>query len=80
VTRALDNPPGSWPDFIGIGATTSDTTWLHACIAKHTDVYAPGTKEPEFFSTRYELRSLPAPFSLPFHKNAPSSMPGLLQY
>ncbi len=57
MTKETDNKPGNWPDFIGIGAIKSGTTWLHACLAEHPEIYTPGTKELEFFSTRYELGS-----------------------
>ena len=44
-----------WPDFIGIGAIKSGTTWLHACLAEHPEIHTPDTKEIDYFSERYEL-------------------------
>jgi hypothetical protein len=55
VTDQTDKRPGRWPDFIGIGAIKSGTTWLHACLAEHPDIFTPPTKELEFFTLRYEL-------------------------
>lgn len=48
---------GRWPDFLGIGAIKSGTTWLHACLAEHPDIYTTQTKEIEFFNNRYDLGS-----------------------
>ena len=42
------------PDFLCIGAIKAGTTWLHACIAEHPEIFAPPTKEIEFFNNRYE--------------------------
>jgi hypothetical protein len=44
-----------WPDFIGIGAIKSGTTWLHACLAEHPEILTPNTKELEYFSKRFDL-------------------------
>lgn len=43
------------PDFIGIGAIKSGTTWLWACLREHPDIFMPAMKELEFFDTRYKL-------------------------
>lgn len=47
-------PPetNSTPDFIGVGAPRAATTWLHACLQEHPDVYVPPQKELNYFSTR----------------------------
>lgn len=43
------------PDFIGIGAIKSGTTWLWACLREHPGIYMPTMKELEFFDTRFDL-------------------------
>ncbi|MEC9376020.1 MAG: sulfotransferase [Pseudomonadota bacterium] len=43
------------PNFIGIGAIKCGTTWLHACLKEHPDIFSPKTKEIEFFNKRYAL-------------------------
>lgn len=39
-------------DFIGVGAPRAATTWLHACLREHPDIYVPPQKELNYFSTR----------------------------
>ena len=53
---ALRNPPPcptGWtvapPDFIGLGAQRSGTTWLYSLIAAHPDVQGEATKELHYF-------------------------------
>ena len=41
------------PDFIGIGAPKSATTWLHAQLRTHPDVRLPGRKEVNYFSNNH---------------------------
>jgi hypothetical protein len=45
--------PEGWhtapPDFIGLGAQRSGTTWLYSLIAAHPDVHADAVKELHFF-------------------------------
>lgn len=46
------------PDFIGIGAQRSGTTWLHALLASHPDIYVPERrKEIHFFDWYYDRGS-----------------------
>lgn len=40
---------GRPPDFIGLGAQRSGTSWIYACLYEHPQVYAP-VKELHFFS------------------------------
>ncbi len=40
--------PGK-PDFIGLGAQRAGTTWIHACLYEHPQIYMPLTKEIHFF-------------------------------
>ena len=55
MTKDNTRAQPKWPDFIGIGAIKSGTTWLHACIEEHPQIFAPGTKELEYFNKRYSL-------------------------
>jgi Sulfotransferase domain len=41
---------GDFPDFIGIGAAKSGTTWLSVNLGKHPDVYIPSRKELSSFA------------------------------
>lgn len=40
---------GRRPDFIGLGAQRSGTSWIYACLYEHPEIYAP-VKEVHFFS------------------------------
>jgi hypothetical protein len=53
------NPIKSYPDFIGIGAQKSATTWLYSNLKKHPEVWMPPEKELHYFSrsVRYPSRS-----------------------
>ena len=42
------------PDFIGLGAQKAGTSWLHACLYEHPDLYMPASKETHFFSNYYD--------------------------
>lgn len=44
------NSPG--PDFLGIGAQKSGTTWLHQMFTAHPQVWMPPEKELHFFDER----------------------------
>ncbi len=46
------------PHFIGIGAQKAGTSWLHACLYEHPDIYMPASKEIHFFS-KYSDRGIP---------------------
>jgi hypothetical protein len=41
------------PDFIGIGAQKAGTSWIHACLYEHPQIYMPPEKELHFFSRHY---------------------------
>jgi hypothetical protein len=41
------------PCFIGIGAQKCATTWIHANLAPHPDLFVPASKELDFFSYHY---------------------------
>ncbi len=58
------------PDFIGIGAQKAGTSWLHACLYEHPQIYMPASKELHFFS-KYYARGLPWYDSL--FRGAPSN-------
>ena len=38
------------PDFLGIGAPRAGTTWLHAQLLRHPDVWLPPVKEIHYFN------------------------------
>ena len=40
---------GRLPNFLALGAPRCATTWLHATLAKHPDIFIAPMKEPEFF-------------------------------
>ncbi len=45
------------PNFLGIAALKSGTTWLHALLAEHPDVYVPpARKEVHFFEDNHNYR------------------------
>jgi hypothetical protein len=46
-----------YPTFLGIGAQKAGTTWLHAQLSRHPDVWLPPTKEIHYFDRRH--RHLP---------------------
>ncbi len=52
---------GNGPDFLGIGAQKAGTTWLHAQLAAHPDVWVPPPKELHFFDRG---REYPSPHDL----------------
>ena len=41
------------PDFLGIGAQRAATTWIHACLYEHPQIFMPAAKEVHFFSQCY---------------------------
>lgn len=43
------------PDFLGIGAPQCATTWLHANLDHHPEVYFPGGKELNYFDRHFWL-------------------------
>lgn len=48
---------GGKPDFIGLGAQKAATSWIHACLYEHPQVYMPGSKEVHFFSRHFDKGS-----------------------
>lgn len=45
--------PRRLPDFLGIGAQKSGTTWLHAQLRDHPDLFLPDEKEVHHFDWNY---------------------------
>jgi hypothetical protein len=41
------------PDFLGLGAQKAATSWIHACLLEHPQVFVPPDKEIHFFSRLY---------------------------
>jgi hypothetical protein len=52
--RAKDQP---LPDFLGIGAPRTGTTWLHANLRRHPEIWMPPVKEVHYFDKRHVKRS-----------------------
>jgi len=48
----------SLPDFLGIGAMKSGTTWLYENLRFHPEIYLPATKELYYFSIKFHGCSL----------------------
>lgn len=46
---------GQAPDFIGIGAQRSGTSWMAVCFWAHPEIYMPG-KELQFFNQKGEIQ------------------------
>ena len=47
------NSTNSFPDFLGIGAQKSGTTWLYKNLREHPQLYLPETKEIHFFDWHF---------------------------
>lgn len=47
------------PDFLGIGAARSGTTWLWHYLRKHPEIWTHRTKEIHFFDRRFKRRLVP---------------------
>ena len=45
---------GRLPDFLGIGAQKSGTTWLYENLRQHPDLFLPDEKEVHYFDLHYE--------------------------
>src|SRR5688500_15058077 len=43
------------PDFLGIGAMKSGTTWLYHNLKLHPDIYMPSPKELHYFDKNFHL-------------------------
>jgi len=52
--RYIQDPP-LVPEFIGVGAPRSGTTWLSRCLAEHADVCFSKPKEAHFFDKPYNF-------------------------
>jgi len=50
--RGLGRPP-RLPDFLGIGAQKSGTTWLHTQLATHPALHLPDEKEVHYFDWNF---------------------------
>ena len=50
--RGVLRPP-RLPDFLGIGAQKSGTTWLHAQLAEHPQLFLPAEKEVHYFDWNF---------------------------
>jgi len=53
--------PRSWlnlPNFLGIGAMKSGTTWLHENLKRHPQIFLPQNKETYYFSIKFDEYSL----------------------
>jgi len=45
-----------WPDFLGIGARKSGTSWLYYNLGKHPEIYFPPIKEIHYFDRLSKMR------------------------
>lgn len=44
-----------FPQFLGIGAQKAGTTWLHAMLSAHEDVWLPHLKELHYFDRKFPI-------------------------
>lgn len=83
--------PAGWtvapPDFVGLGAQRSGTTWLYSLIAAHPDVHGEATKELHYFHrfwgrpfTDDDARTYARYFPRPAGKIAGEWSPGYLSH
>jgi hypothetical protein len=83
--------PEGWtvapPDFVGLGAQRSGTTWLYSLIAAHPDVQGEATKELHYFHrfwnrpfTDADARTYAAYFPRPPGRIAGEWSPGYLSH
>jgi hypothetical protein len=54
MTRRTDD--AKLPTFLGIGAPRAGTTWLHANLGKHPEIWLTPVKEVHYFDTRHRKR------------------------
>lgn len=47
------------PNFIGIGAPKTGTTWLFKCLVEHPQIFIPKVKELMFFDYLYDKNKIP---------------------
>jgi hypothetical protein len=43
------------PNFVGIGAQRTATTWMYYCLKEHPEVFVPESKELHFFNKNFNL-------------------------
>lgn len=56
LTGILPKERLALPNFLGIGGQKCGTTWLHANLAKHPELYLPPEKEIHYFNRRIHKR------------------------
>jgi hypothetical protein len=49
-----------FPTFLGIGAQKAGSTWLHAMLSKHDELWLPHLKELHYFDRRFPIRPVPS--------------------
>jgi Sulfotransferase family len=54
MTRRSDD--ANLPTFLGIGAPRAGTTWLHANLGKHPEIWLTPVKEVHYFDSRHRKR------------------------
>jgi hypothetical protein len=47
-----------YPRFLGIGAQKAGSTWLHAMLSKHRELWLPHLKELHFFDRRFPIKQV----------------------
>lgn len=52
--RISDEISVNLPNFLGIGAERSGTTWIYECLKEHPEVFVSDEKELHFFTTAYD--------------------------
>jgi hypothetical protein len=45
-----------FPRFLGIGAQKAGTTWLHAMLSEHEEIWLPHLKELHYFDRRFPIK------------------------
>ena len=53
MARGWMQPPANLPDFLGIGAAKTGTTWLHHNLRAHPGLHLPDVKEVHYFDGRW---------------------------
>ena len=55
-----------FPQFLGIGAQKAGTTWLHAMLSMHEEIWLPHLKELHYFDRKFPIKlGSSTPFSKP---------------
>jgi hypothetical protein len=55
ATRSANDGRSRGPDFLGIGAQKAGTTWLHANLRNHPDLWLPPIKELHYFDEIHDV-------------------------